>query len=573
MLGKLAKKGLANGGALTDNDSCLAESLSAALAAKRIEPFFQPIVSLSDGRILGMEVLARWSDGARGQVQPATFIRIAEQFDLLNPLLENLMHVAFAAATAWPHQIFLSFNVSARQLHDPRLTSLVGAVSARHAFPLTRVHIEVTESALIDDFAKSKITLDKLIGMGCVIAIDDFGTGYASLRWLSMLPFSTIKIDASFIAAMEAHRPSRKIVAAVIGLAHSLGLAAVAEGVETVTQANVLRRMGCNLAQGFLFGRPRPAHEMAVLLTNDAWASGDADLSVPRSLESSAGQLSELYRSEATSIAFIDPRGLVVASNLGFDRMMVAPTDSATGRHIWELISVTSEMFAELRALHLIGEPLPAFQETTPNGALVLVMIRPVEDEDLELLGFSVVCLDISSELSNPENDRTSSMVNDPGRLRAIADTGILASTASGFFASIVALAADSLGAPRAAITVVEGDRMTFWSSVGIPDVTVPSQRVSLDRSISQFVVNSGQPLIVDDARKSHFLKNHSAVLDGSVVSYIGLPLTSPDGHTIGALSVADTKTHHWGAAHVEILATLADKVRDRIFTTNSACR
>lgn len=562
-----------NGGALSDTDARLAEYLSTGLAEKRIEPYFQPIVSLSDSRILGMEVLARWHDPALGEIKPTTFIRIAEQFGLLDRLSTYLMHSAFAAASAWPQQLFLSFNISPKQLHDPDLTALVSAAAAQHAFPLTCVHLEITESALIENLPKSAATLDKLIDMGCVIAIDDFGTGYSSLSWLSMLPFSTIKIDASFIAAMETHRPSRKIVAAVIGLAHSLGLAVVAEGVETVTQANVLRRMGCNLAQGFLFGRPRPAHEMPALLANHAWASGDADLTVPISLESSAGQISELYRSEATSIAFIDPRGRVVASNVSFDRTMAATTDTATGRHLWELTSVTPEMFAELRALHLLGEPFPALEETTPSGALVLVIIRPVQDEGQELLGFSIVCLDISRERSDVIKNPPLSTISDPGRLRAVADTGILASTASGFFTTIVTLAADVLGAPYAAITVVEKDRMIFWSSVGISDVGPTSRAIPLDRSISQYVVSFGQPLIVDDARTSHVLKQHPAVLDGSVMSYIGLPLISPDGHTIGALSVADTKTHHWGTAQVEILGTLAAQVHERVFTTNSACQ
>ncbi len=189
----------------------------------------------------GFEVLARWNDPEQGFIGPDQFIPIADRFGLLDRLLDQLMRAAFSAAADWPHHIFLGFNVSPTQLRNPELATRIAKAAIDSSFPLSRVHIEVTENGFIDDLSQPRRTLDRLINLGCTIAMDDFGTGYSSLTWLSTLPFSKLKIDASFVMAMEDHRQSRKIVDAVVGLGHSLGLAVVAEGVETAGQADLLR--------------------------------------------------------------------------------------------------------------------------------------------------------------------------------------------------------------------------------------------------------------------------------------------------------------------------------------------
>ncbi|WP_176562078.1 sensor domain-containing phosphodiesterase [Mycolicibacterium palauense] len=373
-------------------DERLARDLSAALDDGAVRPFFQPIVSLDDGHILGLEVLARWSDPVHGQVDPARFIPIADRFGLLDRLLDHLMCTAFVAARTWPHNLFLGFNVSPTQLHDEQLAARVARAASEFAFPLSRVHIEVTESGFIDDLTESRRTLERLLNLGCMIAMDDFGTGYSSLTWLSTLPFSKIKIDASFVLAMTEHRQSRKIVAAVIGLGHSLGQAVVAEGVESPAQAELLRRMGCRLAQGYLFGRPSPAAEVAQLLGKDPSSRVSVAPATPMSPETRTRQLSERYRTDKTPIAFVDPSGTVVAASPAFAQMM-APRDAvATGRHIWELMAVTPATFAELRAIDLLGEPFPALEETTPGGVRALIMLRAVRTEDGELLGYLIMC-------------------------------------------------------------------------------------------------------------------------------------------------------------------------------------
>ncbi|WP_179475454.1 sensor domain-containing phosphodiesterase [Mycolicibacterium vinylchloridicum] len=370
-------------------DQLLARNLLSALASGGIEPYFQPIVSLDDGRILGFEVLARWNDPAQGSIAPDRFIPVADRFGLLDRLLDQLMRTSFKAAADWPHHLFLGFNVSPTQLRNSELATRIARAAVDSSFPLSRVHIEVTESGFIEDLNQPRRTLDRLINLGCMIAMDDFGTGYSSLTWLSSMPFSKLKIDASFVMAMHEHRQSRKIVAAVVGLGHSLGLAVVAEGVETTQQADLLRGMGCKLAQGYLFGRPTPASNVPRILSARVVSDCNSESAVPVSLELRAHQCSETCESDA-AIAFMDPAGTVVASSTAFDRTMDVNRGEAAGRHIWDLIGVTPETFAELRATDLLNEQFPPIEETTAGGSLARIMIRPVKDESSELLGYSV---------------------------------------------------------------------------------------------------------------------------------------------------------------------------------------
>ena len=374
---------------MVNADQLLARRLLAALASGGVEPFFQPIVSLDDGHVLGFEVLARWNDPEQGFIGPDQFIPIADRFGLLDRLLDQLMRAAFSAAADWPHNIFLGFNVSPTQLRNPELATRIAKAAIDSSFPLSRVHIEVTENGFIDDLTQPRRTLDRLINLGCMIAMDDFGTGYSSLTWLSTLPFSKLKIDASFVMAMEDHRQSRKIVDAVVGLGHSLGLAVVAEGVETAGQADLLRGMGCKLAQGYLFGRPMPAHQVPNALHQFTSARQNGDLSAPMSLEVRADRLDEDYAPGA-AVALMDPAGTVIASSKAFDATMDANGAKVAGRHIWDLIGVTPETMAQLRATDLLDEPFPAFDGSAADGSTVQIHIRPVKDESSELVGYSV---------------------------------------------------------------------------------------------------------------------------------------------------------------------------------------
>ena len=244
--------------------------LRQAVADEAVVPHFQPLVDLDTGRVVGVEMLARWPHPTRGTVSPAEFIPIAEDIGLIGPLTVNLLRRGCRAAANWPAYVTLACNVSALQLHDTDLPATIAAVLAETGFPANRLEVEVTESALVGDLALARELLDQLRNMGVRLALDDFGTGYSSLRHLQALPFDTLKVDQSFVAAMVADRDSAEIVAAVVELGHSLGLSVVAEGIETEEVMGLLRGLGCDVGQGWLFGRPLPAERIDALLRTEA---------------------------------------------------------------------------------------------------------------------------------------------------------------------------------------------------------------------------------------------------------------------------------------------------------------
>ncbi len=244
----------------------LESELRRAVAVDDVVPHFQPLVDLGTGRLVGVEMLARWPHPVRGMVSPAEFIPLAEDSGLIGPMTVSLLRQACRAAVSWPAYVTLACNLSPLQLRDPRLPSTIAGVLAETGLPAARLELEVTESALVGDLALARKLLEEIKALGVKLALDDFGTGYSSLRHLQLLPFDKLKIDQSFVGAMVADRESAKIVSAVVGLGHSLGLSTVAEGVETEEVAALLRGLGCDVGQGWLFGRPVPAHRIDALV-------------------------------------------------------------------------------------------------------------------------------------------------------------------------------------------------------------------------------------------------------------------------------------------------------------------
>jgi predicted signal transduction protein with EAL and GGDEF domain len=245
--------------------AALAADLRAAVLADALEPHFQPLVDLGTGRLVGFEMLARWPHPRRGQVPPVEFVPIAEDTGLIGPMTERLLRRACRAAVAWPSDVVLACNISPVQLRDRGLPAIVRAALAESGLPPGRLEIELTESALLDDFGLARDILGELKALGVRLALDDFGTGYSSLRHLQALPIDKIKIDAGFVRSMADSAESRKIVAAVVGLGRSLGLPTVAEGVEDAAAAGLLAGLGCTVGQGWLFGRAVPEGEAAAL--------------------------------------------------------------------------------------------------------------------------------------------------------------------------------------------------------------------------------------------------------------------------------------------------------------------
>jgi EAL domain-containing protein (putative c-di-GMP-specific phosphodiesterase class I) len=225
-------------------------------------PFFQPLVELRTGRLTGFEALARWNHSLLGALAPDAFIPIVQKTGFLNTLTRKLLEKTFAATPMFPDSLRLSINLSPLQLIDESLPGQIAAVASEGGFSLNRLTIEMTQSALLDNLDDAQAVAAEMKAMQCRLALDDFGSGHSSLFHLQALPFDELKIDKSFIHAISLNRDSRKIVAALIGLAKSMGLTTVAEGVETEEQAGIMSDLGCDLAQGWLFGEPASVDEI-----------------------------------------------------------------------------------------------------------------------------------------------------------------------------------------------------------------------------------------------------------------------------------------------------------------------
>jgi diguanylate cyclase (GGDEF)-like protein len=243
--------------------------LRAAVAEGGIIPYFQPIIDLSRDAIIGFEALARWPHPTKGLIPPDAFIPVAEDIGVIDDLTYSMLRTACAAARDWPPAIFLSVNISPLQLKNPWLATKMLGILTETGFAPSRLIIEVTENAVIDDMVKAHDIFISLQNAGVRLALDDFGKGHSSLYHLRKLHFDHLKIDQSFVHSMDTVE-SVKIVSAVAGLGKALGMPVTAEGVETAAEADALRAMGCEHAQGFLFGRPADAAGTLALLNRPA---------------------------------------------------------------------------------------------------------------------------------------------------------------------------------------------------------------------------------------------------------------------------------------------------------------
>ncbi|HML01613.1 MAG TPA: EAL domain-containing protein [Acidimicrobiales bacterium] len=246
----------------------MGNDLHLALQRSEFDLYYQPFVDLHTTTLVGVEALIRWRHPARGLVGPAEFIQLAEDIGLIGSLGRWVLQEACAQAARWrslaaqagvePWRLSVSVNVSPRQLVDHSFSAQVGEVLADTGLDPNALWLEITEATLLRDPGQSIATLRALRDQGVHLSIDDFGTGYSSLAYLQQLPVECLKIDRTFVEGLGRTHHSQVITKAVIGLAESLGLACIAEGVETVAQVQELRRLGCGLAQGYLFGRPVP---------------------------------------------------------------------------------------------------------------------------------------------------------------------------------------------------------------------------------------------------------------------------------------------------------------------------
>lgn len=239
--------------------------LRTAVKQDEISLHYQPQASIN-GEIFGFEALARWHSPRRGAVTPAKFIPLAEETGLIIPLGEHILREACREAAAWEKPMQVAVNVSPVQLRHADLAPRIHEILFETGLAPHRLEIEVTESALIDDFSRTLSILRRLKSIGVRIALDDFGTGYSSLSYLHAFPFDKIKIDRTFIRDVEHNQHSVAIIRAIVGLGRSLGIPVLAEGVESEMQCAVLATEGCTEMQGYLIGRPEPIDKYSRLL-------------------------------------------------------------------------------------------------------------------------------------------------------------------------------------------------------------------------------------------------------------------------------------------------------------------
>ncbi len=247
----------------------LLRELKSAICAQSFELQYQPIVAAAGSAIVGVEALLRWTHPVRGPIAPATFIPLAEQCGLMKELGEFVLRRALADAARWP-ALFVAVNLSPLQIRDPHIVELVGGVIAQAGIEPSRVVLEMTEGILIDDPSDTLSRLAALRELGVGLALDDFGTGYSSLSYLQRFPFSRLKIDRAFVAALDGAGNAGAIIHSIVALGHALGMIVLAEGVETDQQRVLLRLAGCDEMQGFLFARPSPAPAIENILAGQA---------------------------------------------------------------------------------------------------------------------------------------------------------------------------------------------------------------------------------------------------------------------------------------------------------------
>jgi EAL domain-containing protein (putative c-di-GMP-specific phosphodiesterase class I) len=236
--------------------------LRRALEHSEFRLHYQPIVSLETGGITGCEALLRWMHPERGLVAPADFIPLAEETGLIVPIGEWALRTACAELRKWDAlglpPINLAVNLSARQLQQDTLASVVSGALESTGFDARRLKLELTESILMEYAERTIATLKDLRTLGVQLSIDDFGTGYSSLAYLKRLPCTALKIDRSFVRDVNNDPDDAAIASAIISMAHDLRLKVIAEGIETEDQRTFLKAKGCDEGQGYLFSRPIP---------------------------------------------------------------------------------------------------------------------------------------------------------------------------------------------------------------------------------------------------------------------------------------------------------------------------
>jgi len=251
----------------------LEQDLRGAVERNELEVYYQPIVALEDRRIVSFEALVRWNHPDFGLVPPDQFIPIAEETGLILPIGKWVMREACRQMQEWNTQfapadtVAVCVNIAPKQFETRTLVNCVGEILQETGLDPRLLDLEVTENLTMQDAAQASDILHDLTALGVSISLDDFGTGYSSLSYLHRFPIRTLKIDRSFIAQIETCKESREIVQTIVALGHGLGMKVIAEGIENAAQMELLRSLGCDFGQGYLFSRPARAEQVSEMLT------------------------------------------------------------------------------------------------------------------------------------------------------------------------------------------------------------------------------------------------------------------------------------------------------------------
>ncbi len=394
--------------------------LRVSLERNELVPFFQPLVELRSGRVFGFEALARIERHGSDPILPEEFIAVAEKTGLINEVTRQISIKAMQVLAGIHTPYSLSINISPQQLQNTDLPGNIERMTRQTGFPPERLHIEITEGGLIDNMVHAREVFAILRKLGCKLAMDDFGTGYSSLHHLQALPFNTLKVDRSFVLSMTRERESRKIVAAVLGLGHSLGLETLAEGVETDEQAEMLVQMGCDQGQGWLFGKPMPARHLAEMQsTNHAtgWCAKPKDSETLAGLDGvpaeRLAQLRAIYDGSPIGLCYLDRKLRYVSVNRCMAELDGLPISAHLGRTPKEVAPDYFEHMEPYLIRALNGEAISRVEvrQLTRNGlgkpSTMLVSLQPAFDEAGETVGVSVTALDVSpwkANIANPGN-------------------------------------------------------------------------------------------------------------------------------------------------------------------------
>lgn len=239
--------------------------LKRAIESGMVAPWYQPLVDLQNGSLVGYEILARWHHAERGIISPDKFIPIAEASGMMTDLTLSLLEAACRGWKAKKLTGRLALNVSPKDLRNPWFSERLLATLTKSGFPASRLEIEITENSIIEDLAASQRAILSLKNQGVKIVLDDFGAGYSNLSQISVLRIDKIKIDRLFIATMLEDKTNMVVVKTIIGLGKVMQIPVLAEGIETPEQADLLRSMGCDFGQGYLFSKPMATDELSEL--------------------------------------------------------------------------------------------------------------------------------------------------------------------------------------------------------------------------------------------------------------------------------------------------------------------